>query len=298
MKKFILLAAVTIALAACNNDDNIIDEPVAARITATIGNSELSRAGDTSWAKGDAIGVTMAEDRYVNLKYVTEGADGMFKGTTMYFKNKRETVTIRAYYPFGGNENVVPGKDGIIEATTKTADQTSGNQVKFDFLYDKREVNGSNPDVKFTFSHKMSKLTFVFKNGNGADVSKLTSYTVEGLVLQGTFNTADGSCAAKSVAAENLSMSLSNVTVTDGQPLPSLIIFPQTISSKVTLKISDSDGQDYACELEFEGNRLISGNNYQYTITVNKTGLTVNQSTITDWNKKNSSADADAIDPE
>lgn len=286
MKKFILLAAAAFSLAACNNDDNYTDEPVAARITATIGNGDVSRAGDTSWANGDAIGITMAQDRYVNLKYTTDAGDGIFKGaTTMYFKNKSESVTLSAYYPFGGNEGVAPGKDGIIEASTKTADQTSEKQTQFDFLYDSKTVSGSQPDVKFTFSHKMSKLTLIFKNGKGADVSKLTTYTVEGLILQGTFNTVSGDCAAKSgVAAENLKIDLDNLTVTEGlAQIPSLILFPQTIGNKVMLRITDSDGQDYACELKFDGNSLLSGNNYQYTVTVNKTGLTVNQSTIQDW---------------
>lgn len=286
MKKYYILAVATLALAACSNDDNYIDEPVAARISATIGNSGVSRASETSWDSNDAIGVTMAEDRYVNLKYVTAAADGNFTGTTMYFKNKRESVTLAAYYPFAGTEGTSPA---IIETYTRSGDQTREKQAEFDFLYDVKTVTGAEPNVKFTFSHKMSKLTLIFKNGNGADVSKINSCTIEGLILAGTFNPVSGECAAKSgvgVSPENLSIDLAGVTVADGTPLNPLIIFPQAISDKVRLKITDSDEQDYSCDLTFEDNNILSGRNYQYTIKVNKTGLTVEQSTINEWETK------------
>lgn len=287
MKKYYILAVATLALAACSNDDNYIDEPVAARISATIGNSGVSRASETSWDSNDAIGVTMAEDRYVNLKYVTSAADGNFTGTTtMYFKNKRESVTLAAYYPFAGTEGTSPA---IIETYTRSGDQTREKQAEFDFLYDVKTVTGAEPNVKFTFSHKMSKLTLIFKNGNGADVSKINSCTIEGLILAGTFNPVSGECAAKSgvgVSPENLSINLTGVTVADGTPLNPLIIFPQAIGDKVRLKITDSDEQDYSCDLTFEDNNILSGRNYQYTIKVNKTGLTVEQSTINEWETK------------
>lgn len=301
MKKYLLLAAATMALAACNNDDNYVDQPVAAQITATIGNSTLSRASNETWAPDDAIGVTM-NDRYVNLKYITENGDGKFAGTTMYFMNKRESVTLTAYYPFAGDENTLPGTDGIIETSTTSARQTADEQPKVDYLYAKEEsVTGTNPNVSFTFSHKMGKITFIFKNGNdGTNVSKITSYQIDGLILDGTFNTETGVCAAKTDAdSESLIIDLRDVDVETEVAVPSLIVFPQAANSEtVKLKISDSDGQDYACTLNFEDNCIESGNNYQFTITVNKTGLIVNQSGITDWTTKKTVANADAIDPE
>lgn len=292
MKKYLLLAAATIALAACHNDDNYIDEPVAAQITATIGQSSLSRASETSWGTDDAIGVTM-DDKYVNLKYTTKNGDGNFTGTTMYFKNKREPVTLTAYYPFVGPEGTAPG---IIKVNTGADDnQASDKQPYIDFLYAVKEnVTGENPEVKFDFSHKMSKLTLKFKNGTGAEGIRITSYTVSGLVMDGTFDTVSGVCAAnEDGAAEDLSISLSGDT--DGVLLPSLILFPQSTDGKtVRLKISDNEGQDYACNLSFENNRIESGNNYQFTITVNKTGLIVNTPTITDWETKSNATDAES----
>ncbi|MDE7118795.1 MAG: fimbrillin family protein, partial [Bacteroidaceae bacterium] len=201
MKRYFLLAAATFALAACNNDDNYnnVDDPVAAHITATIGESAVTRASGTSWDAGDQIGITM-DDRYVNMEYTTESTDGKFTGTTMYFKNKREPVTLIAYYPFAGEEGTAQTS---ITASTTADRQTPKNQPKIDFLYATKEnVTGSDPNVNLTFSHKMSKLTFTFKEGNkGTNVGKITSYEIGGLVLDGTFNAVTGVCAAKSDAA-------------------------------------------------------------------------------------------------
>lgn len=294
MKKYILLAAAAISLAACNNDDNILDEPVAAQISATIGESGVSRATDSKWTPGDAIGITMSS-RYVNIKHVTQDGDGNFTAdNTLYFKNKREPVDLAAYYPFRGTEGTTP----IIEASTRTADQTSTRQPTFDFLYASLTgVTGSDPNVNFEFSHQMCKLTLIFKNGNdGTDVSKISSYTLGGLILDGSFNTASGISSVKNGAEpEDLSidLSLSDVTVTSGEALPPLIVFPQTVE-KLTLKISDSEGQDYACELKFKDNKLLPGNNYQWTITVKKTALTVGTPLINDWNIPDEALESDA----
>lgn len=276
MKKFILLAAVAISLSACNNEDNYINEPVAAQFSASIGESVQSRASDDTWDEGDNIGISMS-GRYLNMQYTTENGDGVFTGTPMFFKNKVEPVTITAYYPYSGTEGQTPD---VIEASTGAERQTVTEQPKFDFLYDKKEnVTGEAPNVKFTFQHMMSKLTFTFINGNdGIDVRKIKSCEINGLVMDGTFNPATGECAAKSDTPSALSLS---PTVTDESVSLSLILFPQS-AGNVTMKIIDSENQKYGCDLNFENNCLEAGNNYQFTIKVKKTELSVTGN-ITDW---------------
>lgn len=284
MKKYILLAAAAIALAACNDDNNIyVDEPVAAQISATIGQSAVSRASDEEWAPGDRIGITMG-DRYHNMEYTTETGNGDFSGTLMYFRNKQEELTVSAYYPYTDAEVEAPDEDITIAVTTDAGNQTPEKQPDIDFLYAKLEnVTGRNPEVNFTFSHQMSKLTLTFTDGDGMNVGLIDSYTVEGLVLDGTFETESGVCAANTdVGTKPAPLTMLPTTVKNGEELPSLILFPQTVD-KVTLKIHDSDNQDYVCELKFKDNRLAPGNNYQFTIKVNKTELSVN-SQINNWN--------------
>lgn len=298
MKKIYILAAATLALAACSNDDDsYVDEPVAAHISATIGGCDVTRAGDSSWGAGDEIGVTMV-GRYANIKYKTVAGDGMFDGTTIYFRNKREPVNLTAYYPFTGDEGTAPA---VMEINTGGENQTSEKQPTFDFLYAiKENVTGGNPEVKFDFFHRMSKLTLIFNNGNdGTDVRKIISYQIDGLVLDGTFDTNSGTCAVKSDAeVKPLIIELEEGTVKSGVAM-SLILIPQLVTSEaVTLKIIDSDEQEYSCKLNFKDNILMAGNNYQWTITVKKTGLVIDKSTITDWATLPEATDAGSVLPQ
>lgn len=286
MKKYILLAAAAISLVSCN-EDNYIDEPIAAQISATIGESSMSRASDITWDTNDIIGIFMG-DRYSNVAFATENGDGIFTGSTMYFRNKQESLNVTAYYPYTGIEGAIPD---VIEASTTAERQIPSEQSKFDFLYAVKEnVTGANPDIQLTFSHMMSKLTFVFQNGNdGTDVSKITTCEINGLILDGSFNPATGVCEANTTNA--VSPLTLTPTVVNEKELPSLILFPQTVE-KVTLKITDNQEQEYSCDLPFNNNRLESGNNYKYTIIVKKTGLVIKKFSIAEWSEQGLKSEA------
>lgn len=295
MKKIYIWASALLALTGCaQDDDNYNDQPVEAKFSATIDGSSTTRASDTSWDENDEIGITMV-GRYNNFQYTTSSVNGLFEGNPMFFKNKRDAVTLTAYYPFTGTEGIVPGTEGIIEATTDAENQIKENQSKIDFLFAKKEnVTGEDPNVKFEFAHKMCKLTLTFKNGNGADVSKINSYQIDGLALSGEFDTTTGDCSAKNTATPSpLAISLPAGTVSHGNEIPSLLLFPQAAAEgSVTLGIRDSDDQEFSCKLNFKNESLVGGNNYKWTITVNKAELVIENFTITDW--KNEELDTDA----
>ena len=255
MKKCMLIVSAAIMLTACNSEEINIDEQIAARISATIGKSITSRACDENWERGDEIGITMG-DIYINRKYTTISGDGSFTGTSMYFRNKNDKLTVSAYYPYSGDEGTSPS---IVESSTGFDRQTLAEQPKFDFLYARLdEVSGSAPNINLAFKHQMSKLTLIFKNGNdGTDVSKINSYRIDGLVIDGTFNTVTGECVAKNTSATPIEMS---PAVEHDVELPYLILFPQTVG-KVTLRIADNEGQEYSCELKFTVVWFVSGNN-------------------------------------
>ena len=292
MKKIFLFAAVTLALTACDkNDDNAAPASGMARITATIGESHLSRASNTEWAPGDSIGisVTIGNDvmKYVNMKYITTKGDGNFTGTTPLYFYKNLSAT--AYYPFTGTEDSTPA---IIEAETSAEFQTKEKQPEIDFLYAGKtplDVSGDTPELIFKFAHQMSKMTLVFTNGNdGMDVSKIISYKIEGLVLNGTFNPADGTAKAdERVSAAPLSLEVNDVK--DGVAVAPLLFFPQKPGNdkvKLTIYTDElNDPQylhDYSCILSFENGELKPGSHYQYTIIVTKKGLSLKHS-ILNW---------------
>lgn len=286
VKKFTLLATVVLALTACTAEVNSVDEPVAAQISGTIGDNS-SRASNNQWAEGDAIGVTMT-GVYSNIEYTISDVEGKFEGTTMYFKNKVVPVNLTAYYPYSGIEGETPA---VIETSTTIDRQNADVQPSFDFLYAAEEnVTGANPDVAFSFKHMMSKLTIVFIKGVGMENCNLTNCELTGFVLDGSFNPVTGECGAKDTETAPLNMTPDK----NGEWHP-LILFPQTLAQPVTMKITDSDNQEYKGTLNFKDNRLESGNNYSYKITVSKTGLTINPS-IDDWNEVPKEGNADSSD--
>lgn len=290
MRKIYFFAAVALALAACDNDDKYADnEPVAARITANIGNSVSSRAAGTAWATGDKIGITThrgSESKYVNMEYTTENGDGKFTGTPMYFQDAQAEVTFTAYYPFTGSEGTAPA---IVENNTRAEQQTPDKQPKFDYLWDSRVGKKGQPNINFEFAHKMSKITMTFQDGEGTQVNKIESYSFDGLVLEGTFNPATGEAKAKEMEAETLTLNVDNVI--SGTARPSIIVYPQATKGNVVLRIV-KDGQTYKCELAFAGGELKAGTDYQYTITLNKTGADVTNSEIHPWSSQTGTGDA------
>lgn len=290
MKKIYFFAAAALALSACSNDDKYADnEPVAAKITASIGNSVSSRATGTAWATCDKIGITTlrsGESKYVNMEYTTENGDGKFTGTPMYFQDAQAEVTFTAYYPFTGAEGTAPG---IVENNTRAAQQTPENKPTFDYLWDSRVGKKGQPDINFEFAHKMSKITMTFQDGEGTHVNKIESYSFDGLVLEGTFNPATGEAKAKEMDSETLTLNVENVI--SGTARPSIIVYPQATKGNVVLRIV-KDGQTYKCELAFAGGSLKAGTDYQYTITLNKTGAEVTKSEIHEWSLQTGKGDA------
>lgn len=283
-------------LMACNNDE-LDNRPVAAQITADIEQSVATRTtvgekGGTVWESGDEIGITTSGNEgkeYTNIKYTATTQEGKFEGAPIYFQKAGKDVTFTAYYPFSGTEG---SARGILENETSADNQdatgTHSKQSKIDYLWATTNGSNSRPDIDFSFKHCMSQITLIFQDGLDTEVSNITAYSIDGLVLEGTFNTANGEAKSNDTGDKELSFTDINAPTSE-EALPSLIFYPQKVTD-VTLKIT-LDGQPYSCQLDFsqfnKPNELEAGNNYTFTITVNKTGMTVNTSNITPWNNDN-----------
>lgn len=270
------LAALALTLAACNNDnENLNDGPVAAQFTAEIYEAASTRVNSegTDWEDDDRIGVTGAG--FTNVPYKRENGKFVTDGTTIYF-NDTETHTFHAYYPYQSDGGTV---------TVSTAADKQGTGI--DFLFASGATgNTHNPTVSFTgdhaFHHCMSLIKFTFKAGDGLSFNETepAGYTLGGLKHEGTFDTATGTTAVTAVSESAITMQLGGATTSQ------VIILPQKVTSSLNLKVS-YNGQSYNAQLKLPAtptaNFYTAGYAYTYNITLNNKDIEVSDPTINPW---------------
>ena len=281
--RFFAFAALALTLAACNNDnENLNDGPVAAKFTADIYESVSTRVNQdgTDWTDGDRIGITGAG--FINIPYVRESGQFVPEDKTIYF-NDIETKTFNAYYPYQSD-------GGTVSVSTAADKQGPG----IDFLFASGATGDThNPEVSFTdktaeggadnsFHHRMSLIKFTFKAGDGLifDGMEPASYTLGGLKHEGTFDTATGTTAVTEAAESPITMQLGGATTSQ------VIILPQGVTTSLDLTVS-FNGLDYTTTLpnpsKPEANQFSAGYAYTYNITLNNKGITVEEPEITPW---------------
>lgn len=83
--RFFTLAALALALVACNNDnENLNGDPVAAQFTANI--APATRASGTTWTGGDRIGITDIgnDSQYGNVPFILKNGKFEAEGKVIY----------------------------------------------------------------------------------------------------------------------------------------------------------------------------------------------------------------------
>ena len=280
--RFFAFAALALSLAACTNDNDVIDNgPVAARINTEISDAVATRASGTTWDENDRIGLTGIGTQYDNVPYIMNGGTFKEDGMTIYF-HTTEKVVFRAYYPYEEN-------GGTLTATTDATAQK--NQPKIDFLYATGATADTyNPTINFTddtdtggedcsFHHCMSQISLTFEAGSGVSFSaiKPETYKLSRLVLEGGFDTATGIAKAdENTQTADLTMELG------GALTSSVILFPQTKAS-ISLTV-EFNGNEYNATLIVPDGALQAGNNYTWTVTVRNEGLSIGTADISPWN--------------
>ena len=279
--RFFAFAALALTLAACNNDnENLNDGPVAAQFIADITPATRVNSEGTDWTDGDRIGVTGAG--FTNVPYKRENGKFVTDGTTIYF-NDTETHTFHAYYPYQAEGGTV---------TVSTAADKQGADIDFLFASGAKGSTRS-PEVSFTdktdkggednsFHHRMSLIKFTFKPGDGLIFNGMepADYTLDGLKHEGTFDTATGTTAVTAAVESPITMQLGGATTSQ------VIILPQEVTSSLNLKVS-YNGQSYNAQLKLPAtptaNFYTAGYAYTYNITLNNKDIEVSDPTINPW---------------
>ena len=309
--KAILLGSLAIALAACNNDESTVTNTAdngKAVFSASIEGQNKTRALDTTWDKGDQIGISgkTGDKTYTNVAYQTTLGDGNFTvlttGTEIYYQDDK-TVDFTAYYPWTN----LAGKTTIDANTWGQAAQKS-----FDFLYAEGKGSKGNPNVAFKFEHKMSKLALTIRKGDDITFEEVKAaiLSLEGFKHTGTFNITNGTTTPKDAGtviwqfANNQGEDESYnapyaINDTEQTVTYTLIMFPQTFGgSSLPFYAELTSDHVLSAELDFTEangnagdkdplNEWKAGRQYNMSVTLNKSSITVNGCTISKWEEAN-----------
>ena len=308
--KIIFMATLAAAvLTACNNDENnVIDTGSSqATFTAAIDGQVNTRAFDQTWEAGDAIGIsgTSGSTAYTNVRYVTTGGNGDFtvgtQGNEIYYQDDN-SVTFTAYYPWANL---------AADATTITADtRAQASQSDFDFLWSRQTGSKASPNVQFIFAHKMAKLVLTIQKGNDVSYQEVQDAVLSlgGFKYSGTFNVTDGTTStADDLAtgwtfAGNTSETGYNAPFVPNATAESvsytLILFPQEFSSPLPITATLTGMQSFSATLDFTAanvdagdtdakNEWVAGRQYNLSVTLHKTDITVDGCTIQGWDEAN-----------
>ena len=264
-----------------------------------------TRAYDRTWEAGDAIGISGISGgiTYTNVQYITDsdGTSGNFtvgtQGNEIYYQDDN-SVTFTAYYPWANL---------AADATTITADtRAQASQSDFDFLWSRQTGSKASPNVQFLFAHKMAKLVLTIQKGNDVSYQEVQDAVLSlgGFKYSGTFNVTDGTTStADDLAtgwtfAGNTSETGYNAPFVPNATAESvsytLILFPQEFSSPLPITATLTGMQSFSATLDFTAanvdagdtdakNEWVAGRQYNLSVTLHKTDITVDGCTIQGW---------------
>lgn len=317
-KLFMTMAAATMILAGCSNDEN---EPVDnwnGEIRLTSGVTVQTRANsadvpDKQIADGQVVytWVDKAGDSegYIKAWTLTAQGDGTFTGSTQHYPTDGKNLDFYAMHvnsSFTEDTDILPESAITHGVTADQSDNLGTAYLNSDLLYGlKKGVARSKDAVNLTFYHLLSKVEVALKSGAGNPVLSGATVTIENTRLKAAFtpskiadiNNTDLSTAQTARAglvtcptSENDPASIkiaTNITSDDfstGTVYAAAIIVPQTVAKNTQfIKIALTDGGTFYYSIpDVGGFTFESGKMYQYKITVNQSDLTV-KSDISDW---------------
>ena len=314
MKKYIFFASAVVALAACNSNEEF----------EQIGNCEIklsstllvqTRAAQdiqsTAFDSGAEVAVFINEDSsspstsYTQpLQYNVEDDGSLTTTNPQYFPQNGNGVKIYAVYPYEVGQNVEVTETAALFSVQ--SDQSSKDNYKASDLMvgetTSKPVYRTTSNVTLQFKHCLSKININIKVGEGVDANDLNDaiVTIYTRTNEATFDVQSGVITAVGSQGQAASpfVTVGDLTASgNGFEGMSAIIIPQDISAgSHFISIATNNQTTYRYNLPNTVN-LISfepGKAYTYNLTVRKSGLTLDNTNITDWDD-GGSVDGDAF---
>ena len=304
MKKYFVFAATVIALAACSSEEeNVQSWNGEIRLSAV--NVVQTRAAQgiqsTAFDEGEKIDVFINENattpsiEYPQPLVYTSGTGGVLTTSDEQYYPQSNGVNIFAVYPSGvagtnvnaTNVAFAVESDQSEEEAYKASDLMVGAPAN-------NPVSKTSGTVQLTFKHCLSKININISAGDGITETDLQGATVTILntTTGGTFNVQTGEVTANGAQAAATPITAGTLEVREDTGVQgiSAIIVPQTVSAGrqfISIRYG-GDQQTPATELFYTLPQaadvdFAAGYSYTFNITAKKSGLTLDGSTITNW---------------
>lgn len=274
MKKYFILAAAAIAMAACSNDEGAsvandgtirittdlgkagtrtIDQTVQATQIANGGKVWVSltttgtpdQGNDASATAGD--GKWHTTNKVASAVYTADGNGNLSTAAPTKWPlatPSTETVSIEAWAPFTAAPTIGTG-----QFTVQADQSTEANYVASDYLYGSRAAFGNSviaSPVLVTFDHKLAKINVNVSNSDGSSVTGAkvvfgpsTLDLDAQLKANGAVDAATGGSATGAITM---------ATALDANATASCIIIPQSLNANDDLFTITLGSDTYTCK--------------------------------------------------
>ena len=308
MKKrlFYILTSMTL-LVACNKDDENQsttgnDKRVSLEIAANIGMQAegTTRAAETHWDEGDQIGVYVqkkdgtifvddASTAGENLLYTfNDGTNYETNGSTyrLFAPSKKiyissDPVDVYGYYPYNASASLDPTAIPI-----SVEDQSS--QERIDFMRARKaNVNNGNVSIELLFYHRLVKLVFNLKQGEGLLPDELADATYLGVTIsnqpyEATYNVYTDAFTFTQGHSNNIIYPVRAASATTGyvRTFEAIVLpnGPNNLQVDRTVTITFYRKSEDTIVNTFKiptATNFVSGNKYTFNVTVNATSIDV-----------------------
>ena len=249
--------------------------------------------GKTSWQENDPVAISMDGGANHKVYKISDAGTGAMvadgEANTLYWQRSDETKTLAAWYPV----NYIIGNGGDSEVSI--TNQRSGFGTLENILHAPSQdyTYSSGGSVAFTFRHALAKVKVALKKGDGIEESDLSNATVTFTGYTAGSWGYDGMTGSE---GSNGEITPKTETSSGGAATYTALVIPQQMQGKkfikVTITMNGVERDYYYTPAGSTDAHLEAGKQYNYTITVKKTGLQV-ESVTASWNDSATDGDAE-----
>lgn len=275
-----LAVAVVLGVTSCQQNDEAARLPdgkhpiifTAAVNEPTVTNAATRATTDNTWTGGEEVAIQMDGE----VKKYTAAVGGVLSSTTPFYWQSTSDINVTAWY----QHTYSAAKPTSFTVQT---DQSGAGYQQSDLLYSvSQAVTFKNANL--TFKHLPVKVVVNLKNGDGVTADEVTNATVtieNQATTSGTIAT-DWSVTQTSGNASITPKTLTS-TASDAQKSVQALVVPQQMQGKKFIKVTCRGTDYFYTPMNADDANLQVGNQYIYTITVKKNGITVTASGATEW---------------